>query len=100
MNMGWCPENLAMVDNTIAKKQNGSFSPCGSTIITLNLRNAGIMVIQDSAFDEFSKILTLDLRDNKVKEIQENIFNPLKTKRMFYARTRCVPRCKHSPLQL
>jgi insulin-like growth factor-binding protein complex acid labile subunit len=74
LNMVWCPENLAMVDNNIETIENGSFSPCGSTIITLNLRNAGIMVIEDGAFDEFSKILTLDLRDNKVKEIQESIF--------------------------
>jgi hypothetical protein len=28
------------------------------------------------------------------------IINPLKTKCMFYIRTRCVPRCKHSPLRL
>jgi hypothetical protein len=27
-------------------------------------------------------------------------FNPLKTKRMFYIRTQCVPRCKHSLLRL
>jgi hypothetical protein len=27
-------------------------------------------------------------------------FNPLRTKRMFYTRTQCVPRSKHSPLGL
>jgi hypothetical protein len=28
-------------------------------------------------------------------------FNPLKTKRnLFYIRTQCVPRCKHSPSRL
>jgi hypothetical protein len=30
----------------------------------------------------------------------EDYINPLKTKRMFYIRTQCVPRCKHSPLRL
>ena len=71
--MAWCPENLAIVDNNIAAIENGSFSPCGDTILTLNLRNAGIMVIGDGAFDEFSKTVTLDLRNNTVKEIQEGI---------------------------
>jgi hypothetical protein len=28
------------------------------------------------------------------------VFNRLKTKRMFYIWTQCVPRCKHSPLRL
>jgi hypothetical protein len=28
------------------------------------------------------------------------IINPLKTKRRFYIRTQCVPRCEHSPLRL
>jgi hypothetical protein len=45
-----------MVDNNISRIENGSFSPCGDTIITLNLRNAGIMVIEDGAFDDFSKM--------------------------------------------
>jgi hypothetical protein len=26
-------------------------------------------------------------------------FKPLKTKRNFFIRTQCVPRCKHSPLR-
>jgi hypothetical protein len=26
--------------------------------------------------------------------------SPLKTNRMFYIRTQCLPRCKHSPLRL
>jgi hypothetical protein len=31
----------------------------------------------------------------------EDYINPLKTERnMFYVRTQCVPRCKHSPLRL
>lgn len=71
--MVWCPENLAMVDNNIAAIENGSFSPCGGTILTVNLRNAGIMVIEDGAFDKFSKTVALDLRNNKVKEIQEGL---------------------------
>jgi hypothetical protein len=73
LNMVWCPENLAMVDNNIAAIENGSFSPCGGTILTVNLRNAGIMVIEDGAFDKFSKTVALDLRNNKVKEIQEGL---------------------------
>jgi len=28
------------------------------------------------------------------------LFNPSRTKRMFYTRTQCVPRSKHSPLRL
>jgi hypothetical protein len=71
LTMVWCPENLAMVDNNIAARENGSFSPCGDTILTLNLRNAGIMVIEDGAFDKFSKRVTIDLKNNKVKEILE-----------------------------
>jgi hypothetical protein len=46
LNMVWCPEILAMVDNNIAARENGSFSPCGDTILILNLRNAGIMVMR------------------------------------------------------
>jgi Leucine-rich repeat (LRR) protein len=75
--MVWCPENVAMVDNNISRLENGSLSPCGDTIITLNLRNAGIMIIDDGAFDDFSKLKTLDLRDNKVKIIGEGIFKGL-----------------------
>lgn len=71
--MAWCPENFAIVDNNIAAIENGSFYPCGDTILTLNLRNAGVMVIEDGAFDKFSKTVTLDLWNNKVKEIQEAI---------------------------
>jgi Leucine-rich repeat (LRR) protein len=77
MYMVWCPENLAMVDNNISLLENGSFSPCGDTIVILNLRNAGIMVIENGAFDAFSKVLTLDLRDNKVKVIGQGIFKGL-----------------------
>jgi hypothetical protein len=73
LNMVWCPENLPMVDNNIAAIENGSFSPCGDTILTMNLGNAGIMVREDGAFDRFSKTVILDLRNNKVKEIQEGI---------------------------
>jgi hypothetical protein len=29
-----------------------------------------------------------------------SFLNPLKTKRMCFIRTQCVPRCKHSPLRL
>jgi hypothetical protein len=50
LNMVWCPENLAMVDNNIATIENGSFSPCGDTLLILNLRNAGIMVIENGAY--------------------------------------------------
>jgi Leucine-rich repeat (LRR) protein len=75
--MVWCPENLAMVNNNITLLENGSFSPCGDTIVTLNLTNAGIRVIEDGAFDDFSKLLTLDLRDNKVKATGEDIFKGL-----------------------
>jgi len=71
--MVWCPENLAMVDNNIAARENGSFSRCGDTILTLNLRNAGIMVIEVGAFDKFSKRVTIDLWNNKVKEVLEGI---------------------------
>lgn len=53
--------------------ENGYFSPCGGTILTLNLTNAGIMVIEDGAFDKFSKTVALDLRNNKGEEIQEGI---------------------------
>jgi Leucine-rich repeat (LRR) protein len=76
-SMVWCPENLAMVDNNISLLENGSFSPCGDTIVTLNLRNAGIMIIEDGVFDDFSKVLTLDLRDNKVKAIGQGMFKKL-----------------------
>jgi len=62
--MVWCPENLPMVDNNIAAIENGSFSPCGDTILTMNLGNAGIMVIEVGAFDKFSKTVILDLRNN------------------------------------
>jgi len=68
--MVWCPENL---DNNIAAIENGSFSPCDDTILTLNLKNAGITVIEDGTFDKFPKTVTLDLRNNQVKEIQEGI---------------------------
>ena len=64
LNMVWCPENLPMVDNNIAAIENGSFSPCGDTILTMNLGNAGIMVIEVGAFDKFSKTVILDLRNN------------------------------------
>jgi hypothetical protein len=51
LNMVWCPENLATVDNGTEALEIGSFSPSGDKILTLNLMNAGIMVIKDGAFD-------------------------------------------------
>jgi hypothetical protein len=36
-----------------------------------------------------------------ISQISHTHFNPLKTERnLFYIRTQCVPRCKHSPLRL
>jgi hypothetical protein len=36
-----------------------------------------------------------------ISELNFCEFNPLKTKgNLFYTRTQCVPRCKHSPLRL
>jgi PI-3-kinase-related kinase SMG-1 len=35
-----------------------------------------------------------------LRERMHWVINPLKTKRMFYIRTQCVPHCKHAPLRL
>jgi hypothetical protein len=43
--------------------------------------------------EHFLVVLTAVSRDDR--EV-----NPLKTKRIFYIRAQCVPRCKHSPLRL
>ncbi|XP_069694549.1 insulin-like growth factor-binding protein complex acid labile subunit [Periplaneta americana] len=70
----WCPEELAAIKNHVAVLRNGSFSPCGDTLLLLNLTSAGIHVIERGAFDDFYKLQNLDLRDNNITTIWESMF--------------------------
>jgi hypothetical protein len=95
--------------NTISKTGCGKYSK-GLCLITYRGMDSMHMVNQRTGSDVLmlpvgqSTLYTRTVRcpTEPITNIFTCIlmFNPLKTKHMFYIRIQCVPRCKHSPLRL